>query len=66
MKSKSTKRMIQLLAGSMLGGALLVTGCTMRDLQTNLVAGTLAYVKSEATTFWSQVFSVEDWTNGAQ
>ncbi|HRX87463.1 MAG TPA: hypothetical protein P5572_20755 [Phycisphaerae bacterium] len=64
MKSGSIIKKLQLFMACAIGGSMLVSGCSMRDLQTNLVAGTLAYVKSEATTFWSQIFSVENFAGG--
>jgi hypothetical protein len=48
----------------MLAGSLMATGCTVGDINNNLMAGTLAFVKSGATTFWSALFPVDEWTAG--
>jgi hypothetical protein len=34
-------------------GTTLGVGCNSRDIQLNLVAGSLAYVKNSATNFWN-------------
>lgn len=36
----------------MVSGTMLGIGCSSRDIQKNVVAGSLAYVKNSATSFW--------------
>lgn len=51
------------LASLMAGGMLLSSSCTIEDLQKNLIAGSLGYVKSHATAFWNAfVPPTEVWT----
>ncbi len=50
------------LAALMAGGTMLGSACTLEDLRDNVVAGSLLYVKGEATSFWDTVIPV-DWDN---
>ena len=36
----------------LVGGTLLGSACTSADIEKNLIAGTLGYVKGGATSFW--------------
>lgn len=65
MKSRSLLNRFRLFAACAVGGSMLISGCTFRDLNTNLIAGTLAFVKSSATSFWSEMFPVDELTNSA-
>ncbi|MFH1268232.1 MAG: hypothetical protein ABIK89_21135 [Planctomycetota bacterium] len=42
------------------GGTLYGSGCTSDDLQKNIVAGTLGYVKGGATAFWNNFIPQDD------
>ncbi len=42
------------------GGTLFGSSCTSSDIHKNLVAGTLGYVKSSATSFWSNLIPMND------
>ena len=42
------------------GGTLLGSSCTAADIQKNVVAGTLAYVKGGATSFWNNFIPQDD------
>jgi len=41
------------LTALLAGGTLFGWNCTQADLQKNIVAGSLAYVKGSTTTFWN-------------
>ncbi len=61
MKTTTPRRIrMAALATLLTGGMVLGTGCSLRDLQTNLVAGTLAYVKGTATAFWDAFLPADD------
>ena len=43
MRSKSISRSLRLFLACALGGGMFLTGCTLGDIRSNLVAGTLTY-----------------------
>jgi hypothetical protein len=55
MTGRRIARRVKLAALSSLlaGGTLLGSACTARDIEHNLVAGSLAYVRGGATSFWN-------------
>ena len=47
----------------MAGGMLFGSSCTIKDIQKNLIAGSLSYVKDHATAFWNAFLPADDvWT----
>ena len=42
------------------GGTLYGSACTADDIQKNLVAGSLSYVKSGATSFWANLIPQDE------
>jgi glyoxylate carboligase len=41
-------------------GTLLGWGCTLEDIQHNIVAGTLGYIQASTTSFWSNLIAADD------
>ena len=48
------------LTALLAGGTVLGSACTADDIQKNVVAGTLGYVKAGATSFWSNFIPADD------
>ena len=48
------------LTALLAGGAVFGSACTAADIQKNVVAGTLAYVKGGATSFWNNFIPQND------
>ncbi len=53
------KAKVAALTTLLAGGTLFSSMCTAKDIQKNLVAGSLGYVKSGATSFWSNLVPQE-------
>jgi hypothetical protein len=49
-----------LTAGSM----LYAWGCTLSDVRSNVIAGTLGFVENSAYAFWDAVLPVDEWLAG--
>ena len=64
MNQKSLFRSLKMTTLTVLaGGSLLLGGCTMTDVQKNVVAGSLGFVKSGVTAFWNAFIPVNDIAN---
>lgn len=60
LRRAKTAALTTLLAGGMLSGWM----CTSKDIQKNLVAGTLGYIKGGATTFWDSLLPQDELWEG--
>ncbi len=54
------KAKIAALTTLLAGGTMLGSACSAEDIRENVVAGTLAYVKGGATSFWNNFIPSAD------
>lgn len=59
-RSVYTRVRLGLLAAVFAGGSVVALGCNSRDIQHNIVAGSLGYVKNSATSFWNAFIPTDD------
>ena len=54
------KTKLAMVTGLLAGGTVLGSACTAKDIQKNVVAGTLSYVAGGATSFWNNFIPQDD------
>ena len=58
------KAKVTALTGLLAGGTLIGWGCTGADIQKNIVAGSLGYIKAGTTSFWNNFVPQDEVWNG--